>query len=238
MEEYDWTSKTLQDLETLNHASCKWLDEQGYNGKALRINANVRPRTLQNTRVPKDAPLEVRVKAMVASGISLSSLFYTIGPTCLSVDEIFVAFEYRERERLFAVEKKEYERVLKKKEIEDKAKAVIDQNKSTYTKTELLTVLKWKLGDDFSNHKDKRIGELQALYAQYETTTPPDILLPPPPQQPSVPTVDQTELGHSQRRQFQKILQTSQEYDNSQLQELATALLGICSERGVELSAV
>ena len=40
-EEYDWTSKTLQDLETLNHASCKWLDEQGYNGKALRINANI-----------------------------------------------------------------------------------------------------------------------------------------------------------------------------------------------------
>jgi hypothetical protein len=44
-EEYDWTSKTLQDLETLNHASCKWLDEQGYKGKVVRRNANIQPRT-------------------------------------------------------------------------------------------------------------------------------------------------------------------------------------------------
>jgi len=94
--DYDWASKSLQDLVMLNHASCKWLDEHGFNGKALKINGNVRPRTLTNTRVPKDAPLEVCIKAMVASGISLSSLFYTIGPSCLSVDEIFIAFEYRE----------------------------------------------------------------------------------------------------------------------------------------------
>jgi hypothetical protein len=92
--DYDWASKTLQDLVMLNHASCKWLDEHGFNGKALKINGNVQPRTLTNTRVPKDEPLEVRIKAMVASSISLSSLFYTIGPSCLSVDEIFIAFEY------------------------------------------------------------------------------------------------------------------------------------------------
>jgi hypothetical protein len=84
--------------------------------------------------------------------------------------------------------------VVKKKELEDKAKAVLDQNKNTYMKTELLTVLKWKLGNDFNNHKDKRIGELQALYALYDTTTPPDILLSSPPQQPSVPIIDKPSL--------------------------------------------
>jgi hypothetical protein len=159
----------------------------------LKTNGNVRPRTLAN-RIPKDAPLEVHIKAMVSSGITLSSLFYTIGPTCLSVDEIFVTFEYREQGKLF-VEKKEYEKVLKKEEIENKAKAVLAQNKSTYTKTELVMILKWKLGNDFNSHKDKKVSELQVLLVHNESVNPPDILLPPIPQEPSVPKVDETELG-------------------------------------------
>jgi hypothetical protein len=46
------------------------------------------------------------VKAIVASGISLSLLFHTIGPTCQSVDEIFIAFEYRELMKSYENEKK------------------------------------------------------------------------------------------------------------------------------------
>ena len=236
--DYDWASKTLQDLVMLNHASCKWLDEHGFNGKALKINGNVRPRTLTNTRVPKDAPLEVRIKAMVASGISLSSLFYTIGPSCLSVDEIFIAFEYREREKQFNVEKREYEKVLKKKEIEDKAKSVLAQNKTTYTKSELTAILKWRLGDNFTEHRNKRISDLQLLFAQTATENPPEILLPPAPQEPSVPNVNDTELGRARRQQFQTLLQMSQQYDNSQLQQLAAVIMGLCNDRGVEMNPV
>ena len=33
---YDWASKTLHDLEKLNHASCSWLTEHGYNGVGLK----------------------------------------------------------------------------------------------------------------------------------------------------------------------------------------------------------
>ncbi len=236
--DYDWASKSLQDLVMLNHASCKWLDEHGFNGKALKINGNVRPRTLTNTGVPKDAPLEVRIKARVASGISLSSLFYTIGPSCLSVDEIFIAFEYREREKQFNVEKREYEKVLKKKEIEDKAKSVLAQNKTTYTKSELTAILKWRLGDNFTEHRNKRISDLQLLFAQTATENPPEILLPPAPQEPSVPNVNDTELGRARRQQFQTLLQTSQQYDNSQLHQLAAVIMGLCNDRGVEMNPV
>jgi hypothetical protein len=84
---------------------------------------------------------------MVASGISLSSLFYTIGPSCLSVDEIFIAFESRKRENQFTIEKREYEKLLEKKEIKDKAKSALAQNKIAYTKIELPAILKWSLGD-------------------------------------------------------------------------------------------
>jgi len=81
------------------------------------------------------------VKAIVASGISLSLLFHTIGPTCQSVDEIFIAFEYRELMKSYKNEKKEYAKVQKLKGAEDKAKALLALNKNTYNKSEILTIL-------------------------------------------------------------------------------------------------
>jgi hypothetical protein len=114
-ENFDWASKNMKEIEALNHASCQWLQEKGYNAKALKAKANVRPNSLNNTRIAQASSAEERVKAIVASGILLSSLFHTIGPSCLSVDEIFVAFEYRERLKAYENEKKEYAKVLKAK---------------------------------------------------------------------------------------------------------------------------
>jgi len=130
-----------EELETLNHASCQWLLDKGYNAKALKIKANVRPNNLLESRIAATSTVEERVKAIVASGISLSSLFHTIGPTCLSVDEIFIAFEYRELMKSYKNEKKEYAKVQKLKGAEDKAKALLALNKSTYNKSEILTIL-------------------------------------------------------------------------------------------------
>ncbi len=45
-------------------------------------------------------------------------------------------------ENFMPLRKKEYEKVLKKKEINHKAKAVLTQNKKSYTKSELVSILK------------------------------------------------------------------------------------------------
>ena len=82
-------------MESLNKAACARLNEIGYNGGELLAKVNRRPKSLAS-RLPRDAPLEQRVKEIVHGGISLSSLFYTVGPQCLSSDEIFLAFEYCE----------------------------------------------------------------------------------------------------------------------------------------------
>jgi hypothetical protein len=156
----------------------------------------------------------------------------------LSVDEIFVAFEYRERLKAYENEKKEYAKVLKAKSVEDKAKAMIALNKSTYNKTEILAILRWKLGEAYNTHKDKKVAELQLLLSEYENTTPADILLPPAPEEVSIPHIDETEVGRAKRRQFQMMLQSSSGYDNEELQQLANELLRLCIERGVELNAV
>jgi hypothetical protein len=210
------------------------LQEKGYNGKALKAKANVRPNSLHNTRIAQASTAEEHVKAIVASGISLSSLFHTIGPSCLSVDEIFVAFEYRERLKAFENKKKEYAKVLKAKSVEEKAKAIIPLNKSTYNKTEILAILHWKLGDEYNTHKDKKVAELQLLLAEYDNTNPADILLPPAPEEVSIPTIDETEVGRAKCRQFEMMLQTSSGYYIQEFQQLASELLRLCVERGVE----
>jgi hypothetical protein len=115
----------------LNHNSCKWLTERGYSSSSLKVNANVQPKSL-DTRLSKDDSVEDRVKAIVKSGISLNSLFYTIGPTFLSTDEIFMAFEYRKRLKEYEVAKRGAKVFLKKKELKEKAKRLLALKKLTY----------------------------------------------------------------------------------------------------------
>lgn len=55
--------------------------------------------------------------------------------------EIFIAFEYRELMKLYENDKKEYGKAQKLKIVEDKAKALLALNKSTYNKSEILTIL-------------------------------------------------------------------------------------------------
>ncbi len=76
--------------------------------------------------------------------------------------------------------------------MEDKAKALIALNKSTYNNGEILTILHWKLGDEYNIHKDKRVAELQLLLSQYADMNLADILLPPTPEEPSISHVDET----------------------------------------------
>ena len=86
----------MLDLEASNEQSCTILDKFGFkNGQdTLHIKARHKASNLQN-RIPKVATVEQHVKAIEQSGITLSSLFFTIGPNSLSTDEIFQAFEHK-----------------------------------------------------------------------------------------------------------------------------------------------
>ncbi len=92
--------------------------------------------------------------------------------------------------------------MLKLKVAEDKAKALLALKKSTYNKSETLTILWWKLGEEFNNHKDKHVGELKLLLLENANRRPPDIILPPTPEEPSVPDIYWTEVGQMKKVQF------------------------------------
>jgi hypothetical protein len=127
---FDWTSHTLETLEKLNHESCNWLQRKGYVGSSLKVKINRVQKNVRE-RISKDSTPEEKVRAMVEGGITLNSLFYTVGPQCLSSDKIFIAFEFRERLKIYEVKKKENKVTLKSIESQDKAKVLLALNKPT-----------------------------------------------------------------------------------------------------------
>jgi hypothetical protein len=50
---------------------------------------------------------EDRVIALATSGLNLSSMFVTVGPSCLSTDSIFKAIEYKRQLEAWNQKKKE-----------------------------------------------------------------------------------------------------------------------------------
>ena len=56
--------------------------------------------------------------------------------------------------------KKVHLKITKQKEVEDKAKALLSENRS-YNKSELQAILHWKLRDACKNIKDKKVAELK-----------------------------------------------------------------------------
>jgi hypothetical protein len=61
----------------------------------------------------------------------------------------------------------------------------------------------------------------------------PDIAMPPPLEAPHMPAIGETELGHARHRQFMVALQSTTNYNNAQLEELASVITGLCANWGI-----
>jgi len=119
--------KLEQDLEN----TCKELEGQGYMGDAFRIKLKRVSENILEQRLPESATTEERVKAIVKGGVSLSSVFYTIGPSCLSTDEMFQAMEYKD---LLSKHKKDvaaHKVLVSNKQTHSKAKELLTKEKPT-----------------------------------------------------------------------------------------------------------
>jgi hypothetical protein len=176
-------------------------------------------------RLARDAPNEERIQAIVANGISHNALTYTIGPSCLSTDEMFQSFEFEKRKKEYEEAKKINKSVMKAFEIQEKAKSLIAKNKVTYNVTELQLLLRWKLGGEYHQHNKKKSVELQALWLQHQgDPNPSNITLPQEIQEPTVPAIDETELGRIRQRNFLSSLNNMAGYTPAQLQQFQAQL--------------
>ncbi len=150
-----------------------------------------------------DAPHEDRIRALASGGMSHQSMFFTIGPTCLSTDEIFISKAYQVLQQEYIKEQAAYAKLVKLKEVEVKAKALL--NKEWLVVADYKNLLRWKLGDEYSEAtKNMRAEQLKQLWEAKKDIEINDIDLPPPPLPPAIPSAFETLLGEKVRKNLTK----------------------------------
>ena len=156
-------------------------------------------------RLLETATSEERVKAIVSSAINLSSLWHQLRGNCLSTDEMFKAMQYKEDLKKYEKDKEEWNKIQKKKMIEDKGRATL--LKERFLVDDYKNVLKWKLSDTYSLiTKGMKANDLKLLFEQWRDIEVPETHLPLQPQEPPIQAVSHTALGRTIKQKFEEAI--------------------------------
>jgi hypothetical protein len=116
---FDYKSATMLDVEQQNKIVCAHLNSMGYNADSFMVKARRKAHNLVQ-RLSKQTSEEERVTALAKSGISLSSIFFVVGPSCLSTDKNFKAIEYKKKLELWETACKEREKIKSEEKLHAK----------------------------------------------------------------------------------------------------------------------
>jgi uncharacterized protein YfbU (UPF0304 family) len=138
---------------------------------------------------------EERIIALATSGFNLSSMFFTVGPSCLSTDYIFKAIEYKRQLEAWNQRKKERKALVDEIKIHNKGKDAAANTK--YIKADYERMMRWKMGgNEFKNEaKDQKVDALKTLWEHYKDLPLESIVLPEEDYEPAVPAIQNTALG-------------------------------------------
>jgi hypothetical protein len=100
----------MLDVEQQKKIVCAHLNSMGYNANSFVVKAHSKAHNLVQL-FSKQKSEEERVIVMAKSGINLSSIFFVVGPSCLSTDEIFKAIEYKKKLELLETACKERDKI-------------------------------------------------------------------------------------------------------------------------------
>jgi hypothetical protein len=84
---------SMLEVEDQIERACAHLNHLGYNGDGCLIKAHPNSSKSDSVFVINHIE-EAYVTPLARSGISLSSIFFAVGPKCLSIDEIFKSVQY------------------------------------------------------------------------------------------------------------------------------------------------
>jgi len=122
---------------------------------------------LQPTRVALTSGSDEIVEALTEAGNNLSSIYHAVGTMCMSKDEYFCSVQNKKNIKEWEDRMKIRKFLVRKKDIELKAKA-IDTSKPL-TVPDLKLLLQWKLSDDEYKAQlcgsTKRKADLEALWS-------------------------------------------------------------------------
>lgn len=228
--EFDWKNATLLDLEHENKAACDKLAKTGINADALRLKAPRQVVALNRNRVSADASEEERVRAMADAGLSLSSIFYTVGSTSISSDEMMKAYELKRRREKWEEDKKERTNLLARKKIEEKGKECFNRGQPPrgWLVGDLRTMLRWKMPpDDYKNCKVSSASRetLGNLWEHWKDQATEDVIVPDEEECPDViPELHETELGRVAQKNADVAVKSASKLSDEALASVISSL--------------
>jgi hypothetical protein len=160
---FDYKTATMLEVQQQNKLACDHLNELCFNGDVFLIKVRQRAVNLVQ-RLSEQTTEEERVVALAKSGIGLSSIFFVVGPKCLSTDEIFKAIQYKKKLEAWEKSTKESNKLVDERALHEKVRAV--ESKGTKTKPDYEKLLRWKMGDEkFKKEgKGKKLDALQIIW--------------------------------------------------------------------------
>jgi hypothetical protein len=237
----DWCVVTLQELEQRNTKACEQLSALGFNGNAFRVQANRRSRTL----VPRVSAItsgsDEIVEALTEAGNNLSSIYHAVGTMCMSKDEYFRSVQNKKNIKEWEDRMKIRKFLVRKKDIELKAKA-IDTSKPL-TVPDLKLLLQWKLSDDEYKAQlcgsTKRKADLEALWSTCKDREVTNVEVPEDePQPPPLPQIQDTALAQSCENLCRSTVAAMENMKQEDAARIAREMIKRCQERGINIEEV
>jgi hypothetical protein len=159
-----YKSATMLDVEQQNKIVCAHLNSMGYNADSFVVKARHKAHNLVQ-RLSKQTSEEERVIALAKWGISLSTMFFVVGPSYISTDESFKAIEYKNKLELWETACKERENIKSEEKLHEKG--IQAMGKETKKKRHYEDVLRWKMGAAAYN-KDAKGKRITGLLLPFE----------------------------------------------------------------------
>jgi hypothetical protein len=100
---FSYQNAAMLEVEVHNHKACVMLTQLGFKGDAFKRCARRRVDNI-SARVSTMSSKEEQFIALAKSGFNLSSMFFTVGPRCLSTDAIFKVIEHKQHKRKVILE--------------------------------------------------------------------------------------------------------------------------------------
>jgi hypothetical protein len=193
---FDYQHESMLQVEAQHHKACLHLTHLGFNGDVLKRTERRRVDNL-SARVSTMSSEQERIIALATSGFNLSSMFFTVDPSCLSTDSIFKAIEYKQQFDSWNQRKKERKALVDEMTIHNKRKDAAAKTK--YTKADYERMLRWKMGANaFKNEaKGQTIDALKTMCEHYKDVPLDSIVLPEEEDEPAVPAIQNTALGEA-----------------------------------------
>ncbi len=193
--------------ENENKAACDKLKAFGIDSKSLRLKTPRVSTALSWNRPPPTASEDQWIRSLADSDFSLSSMFYTVGATSISSDEVLKVAQLKAMREQWEHNKKERVLLLAKRTAEENSKQCLANGPNPQCGSlvgDLRALLKWKMkpkdytSDKVSSATREKLQQLWEVYWEIEI---PDIEVLDGLPEPSVPSLMETEVGCAAERQ-------------------------------------